>query len=142
MYMSSPDFLLEIVIPYLVPLIFLSMANVCSSATCVAILPLGALGGLYEHSGYNFFDGIAALDTTVHGMHHRFYHCSFADGVGAPSIFDAAMGTTCNGGPPAMVVRKWLNFKDFENVKALAAAAVMSDDSASISTSSVNEDGS
>lgn len=136
MYMSAPDFLLEIVIPYLVPLIVLSKTNLCNTPTCIAILPLGAFGGLYEHSGYNFFEGIAALDTTVHGLHHRFYNCSFADGVGAPSILDTAMGTSCNAGPPAKVFRKWLGFKDLEQVKAFAAGSVLSDDTNN-STSSV-----
>lgn len=125
MYMSGPDFVLEIVLPYLLPLGVLSSSGACSPACCVAMLPLGALGGLYEHSGYNFFEGIAALDTSVHALHHRFYHCSFADGVGAPSVFDAALGTACTAGPPAKVVRKWLGFTDAERAKEMAAAAGM-----------------
>ena len=119
--MSGPDFFLEIVVPYLVPLSVLSRYNLCNTATCIAILPVGAFGGLYEHSGYNFFEGIAALDTKVHAMHHRFYNCSFADGVGAPSVLDAMMGTACTGGPPIKAIRQWLGFKDVERVKKITS---------------------
>lgn len=125
MYMSTPDFVLEIVVPYLLPLAVLSSSGSCSHACCVAMLPLGALGGLYEHSGYNFFEGIAALDTSVHALHHRFYNCSFADGVGAPSVFDAGFGTACTAGPSAKVMRKWLGFKDAKHAKEMATGATV-----------------
>lgn len=95
MYMSAPDFFLEIVVPYLLPLTVLSTFSLCGPRFCIAALPVAALGGLYEHSGYNFFEGIQVLDTTAHALHHRMWGCSFADGVGAPSIVDPFMGTSC-----------------------------------------------
>lgn len=95
MYMSAPDFLLEIVVPYLLPLIILSSFSLCGPRACIIALPLGAVGGLYEHSGYNFFEGIQVLDTSAHALHHRLWSCSFADGVGAPSFVDPFMGTSC-----------------------------------------------
>lgn len=97
MYMSSPDFFLEIVVPYLIPLIILSSFSLCSTWGCIALLPFGALGGMYEHSGYNFFENIPVLDTNVHALHHRVWNCSFADGVGALGIVDWGMGSCCVG---------------------------------------------
>lgn len=96
MYMSPSDFLLEIILPYLLPLIVVSRLNLMRQPHIICMLPLGALGGLYEHSGYNFFGKhIPFLDTRVHGLHHLHYTCSFADGVGAPSIFDSTFHTVC-----------------------------------------------
>lgn len=111
MYMSPPDFFLEIVIPYLVPLIFVSHFNCVSNIFCTTIFPLGAFGGLYEHSGYNFFPNIPALDTTVHGLHHIYYHCSFADGVGSPSVLDRLFETVCaHVGPAAPAARTFVSW--------------------------------
>jgi sterol desaturase/sphingolipid hydroxylase (fatty acid hydroxylase superfamily) len=104
MYMAPVDFLLEIVVPYLGALWLPMAAGVCSKGMAVATLPLGSVGGLYEHSGYNFLRGVAGLDTGVHAAHHARRDCSFADGVGAPSVLDPLLGTACGGGGPAAVV--------------------------------------
>ncbi|PKY06326.1 hypothetical protein P168DRAFT_288283, partial [Aspergillus campestris IBT 28561] len=52
-YMSGPDFFLEIVLPYLVPLAAIGGggADPCFHYLVAA---LGAIGGVYEHSGYDF----------------------------------------------------------------------------------------
>ena len=52
-YMSAPDFFLTIVCPYLAPLILIGggTANVPFQ---LLVACLGAVGGLYEHSGYDF----------------------------------------------------------------------------------------
>ena len=98
MYMSPPDFILEILLPYLFPLYLTAKLKYCPPLVCVVVLPFGGLGGLYEHSGYNFFPNIKVLDTTVHGQHHRMWNCSFADGVGTTSLMDSTFGTVCGGG--------------------------------------------
>lgn len=89
MYMGVIDYVLEIVIPYLVPLLFLR-----SDMFFDALAPcLGAIGGLYEHSGYNFFPHFKALSTVAHTMHHVRYNCSYSDGVGSTNLMDNALHT-------------------------------------------------
>ena len=51
-YMSPPDFLLEIICPYLLPLILFGHHADMRFHLIIAVL--GAIGGLYEHSGYDF----------------------------------------------------------------------------------------
>lgn len=90
MYMGVIDYILEIIIPYLVPLLFLP-----SDLFFDAMAPcLGAIGGLYEHSGYNFFPFFEALSTVAHTMHHVRYNCSYSDGVGSTNLMDNALHTT------------------------------------------------
>ncbi|MBO0733436.1 MAG: sterol desaturase family protein [Methylocapsa sp.] len=104
-YMSAPDFFLEIALPYLIPLVLVSAgADVAFHFT---VASLGALGGLYEHSGYDFAVGLprqgtkfqplailARLITSkAHGEHHRRGNVSFSDGFGSPGICDTLFKT-------------------------------------------------
>jgi sterol desaturase/sphingolipid hydroxylase (fatty acid hydroxylase superfamily) len=107
-YMSPADFFLEIVLPYLVPLALVGAgADVLFHLT---IASLGAFGGLYEHSGYDFAVRLpkgagsrlsprplawlaAAVTSHAHGEHHRRSNVSFSDGFGSPGICDTIFGT-------------------------------------------------
>jgi sterol desaturase/sphingolipid hydroxylase (fatty acid hydroxylase superfamily) len=107
-YMSPADFLLEIVLPYLVPLALIGAgADVLFHLTAAS---LGAIGGLYEHSGYDFavrlprangsgsrLQPLAFLSHLVtskaHGEHHRRSNVSFSDGFGSPGICDTIFKT-------------------------------------------------
>jgi sterol desaturase/sphingolipid hydroxylase (fatty acid hydroxylase superfamily) len=107
-YMSPADFFLEIVLPYLVPLALIGAgADVLFHIT---IASLGAVGGLYEHSGYDFavrlrrpnrsgsrlqpLAWLAYLVTSkAHGEHHRRSNVSFSDGFGSPGICDTIFKT-------------------------------------------------
>lgn len=96
MYMTPADFFLEVIVPYILPLILLSHGlHGLPRSHAVWMLPIGALGGLYEHSGYNFFRGVRGLDTSVHGRHHTMHGCSFSDGFGSPSVLDHWLLTAC-----------------------------------------------
>lgn len=107
-YMSAPDFFLEIVLPYLVPLVLIQAGSDISFQLVVA--SLGAIGGLYEHSGYDFavrlpreifsggrFQPLALLaqliSSKAHGEHHRRSNVSFSDGFGSPGICDTIFKT-------------------------------------------------
>ncbi|VUC26082.1 unnamed protein product [Clonostachys rosea] len=112
-YMSAPDFFLEIVLPYLIPL-----AAVRGGGSGVVfhslVAGLGAIGGLYEHSGYDLSvslrtsgegdrDGFMKsllstilsklLDNRSHTQHHIRGNVSFSDGFGSPGISDTVFGT-------------------------------------------------
>jgi len=107
-YMSPADFFLEIVLPYLVPLTLIGAgADVLFHLTAAS---LGAIGGLYEHSGYDFavrlpqpnrsgsrlqpLDWLSHLVTSkAHGEHHRRSNVSFSDGFGSPGICDTIFKT-------------------------------------------------
>eukprot|EP00871_Galdieria_phlegrea_P004855 jgi/Galph1/5370/GphlegSOOS_G4092.1 len=90
MYMGTLDYILEIVLPYLIPLCLIR-----SDMFFDALAPcLGAVGGLYEHSGYNFFPVFETLSTFAHTMHHVRYNCSYSDGVGSTNLMDNALHTT------------------------------------------------
>ncbi len=105
-YMSHTDFFLEIVLPYLVPLVLVGAGADITFHLVVA--SLGAIGGLYEHSGYDFAvrlpkargfwaRPLAVLDTLItskaHGEHHRRSVVSFSDGFGSPGICDTIFKT-------------------------------------------------
>jgi sterol desaturase/sphingolipid hydroxylase (fatty acid hydroxylase superfamily) len=107
-YMSSADFFLEIVLPYLIPLVLVGAGADITFHLIVA--SLGAFGGLYEHSGYDFavalprqgltgvkrrlVETLAALVTSkAHAEHHRRSNVSFSDGFGSPGICDAIFAT-------------------------------------------------
>jgi sterol desaturase/sphingolipid hydroxylase (fatty acid hydroxylase superfamily) len=120
MYMAPIDFLLEIVLPYIGALWLSVAAGVCSPGFAVATLPLGSLGGLYEHSGYNFLRGVPGLDTALHANHHTHRDCSFADGVGAPSLLDPWLGTACGG--PGAAVRAFVGVVAPSQLRATADA--------------------
>lgn len=105
-YMSHVDFLLEIVLPYLVPLVLVAAG--ADIAFHLVVASLGAIGGLYEHSGYDFAARLpkragfwsrplAVLDTLItskaHAEHHRRSNVSFSDGFGSPGICDTIFKT-------------------------------------------------
>jgi len=111
-YMSTGDFFLEIVLPYLVPLALVGGGGADLGFHCV-VASLGAIGGLYEHSGYDFavpfrktgFFAIwqrlagfiaAAITSHAHGEHHRRGVVSFSDGFGSPGLCDTLLGTRWN----------------------------------------------
>jgi sterol desaturase/sphingolipid hydroxylase (fatty acid hydroxylase superfamily) len=104
-YMSVPDFFLTIVCPYLVPLIVIGggTANVPFQ---LLVACLGAVGGLYEHSGYDFaamlkaaprrwiaFIPASLISSHAHGEHHRRSRVSFSDGFGSPGLCDLLFRT-------------------------------------------------
>lgn len=93
MYMAPLDFVFEIVIPYLVPLAIVSQFSL--HYVGVLSLPLGCVGGLLEHSGYNFAPHVKLLDTTAHKLHHEQLRCSFSDGVGSTNFMDEVFGSSC-----------------------------------------------
>lgn len=107
-YMSPADFFFEIALPYLVPLALIDAG--ADIAFHVAVASLGAIGGLYEHSGYDFSirlpqpgaagswlkprAWLAQLVTSkAHGEHHRKSNVSFSDGFGSPGICDTVFKT-------------------------------------------------
>jgi hypothetical protein len=74
------------------------------------VASLGAIGGLYEHSGYDFAAGIrqslaagtssllrlipqSLISSHAHGEHHRRSRVSFSDGFGSPGLCDALFRT-------------------------------------------------
>jgi sterol desaturase/sphingolipid hydroxylase (fatty acid hydroxylase superfamily) len=107
-YMSPADFFLEIVLPYFVPLALVGAgADVFFHLT---VASFGAIGGLYEHSGYDFAVRLprdaeshsrlrplawlaAAVTSKAHGEHHRRSNVSFSDGFGSPGICDTIFKT-------------------------------------------------
>ena len=103
-YMSAPDFLLTIVAPYLVPLVLIGggTANVPFQ---LLVACLGAIGGLYEHSGYDFALALknrpqrrfllpaSLVSSHAHGEHHRRSRVSFSDGFGSPGLCDRIFRT-------------------------------------------------
>jgi sterol desaturase/sphingolipid hydroxylase (fatty acid hydroxylase superfamily) len=108
-YMSAPDFFLTIVCPYLVPLILIG-GGTADSGFQLLVASLGAIGGLYEHSGYDFAAGIrqslaagtssllrlipqSLISSHAHGEHHRRSRVSFSDGFGSPGLCDALFRT-------------------------------------------------
>ena len=68
-YMSGGDFFLEIVLPYLLPLIVVvAGADIAFQLT---VASLGAIGGLYEHSGYDFSAKLPRSATGTEGPPDR-----------------------------------------------------------------------
>ena len=70
----------------------------------------GSVGGLYEHSGYDFATGrtdrgASPLDRVLrllppslvsshaHAEHHRRWHVSYSDGFGSPGLCDLVFRT-------------------------------------------------
>ncbi len=106
-YMSAADFSLEIVLPYLVPLIIVGAG--ADVAFHLLVAGLGAYGGLYEHSGYDFsarlprnaaglkgrmINALAmVLTSKAHAEHHRRSNVSFSDGFGSPGLCDTVFST-------------------------------------------------
>jgi sterol desaturase/sphingolipid hydroxylase (fatty acid hydroxylase superfamily) len=108
-YQSVADFFFEIVLPYLLPLALLGGGG--SDVLFHLLVPsLGAIGGLYEHSGYDFglafrdakatgwrrrfYDVLGKLvSSEAHGKHHTRGNVSFSDGFGSPGICDTIFKT-------------------------------------------------
>jgi sterol desaturase/sphingolipid hydroxylase (fatty acid hydroxylase superfamily) len=107
-YMSSADFFLEIVLPFLVPLTLVRAG--ADVLFCLTVASLGAIGGLYEHSGYDFAVRLPRpnrsssrlhplawlfplVSSKAHGEHHRRSNVSFSDGFGSPGICDTVFKT-------------------------------------------------
>jgi sterol desaturase/sphingolipid hydroxylase (fatty acid hydroxylase superfamily) len=107
-YMSAPDFFLTIVCPYLVPLILIGGGS-ADIRFQLLVACLGAVGGLYEHSGYDFAAGLKTvtswrarlvrlvpasfISSHAHGEHHRRSRVSFSDGFGSPGFCDMIFRT-------------------------------------------------
>ncbi|KAH8810992.1 hypothetical protein F5884DRAFT_819432 [Xylogone sp. PMI_703] len=109
-YMSAPDFFLEIVLPYLVPLALIGGGG-SDILFHTLIVTMGAFGWVYEHSGYDLmvllppecnlavrWPGIAQIirnvvDNRSHREHHMQGNVSFADGFGSPGICDTFFRT-------------------------------------------------
>ncbi len=119
-YMSPADFFLEIVLPYLVPLTLVGAGG--AGLFHLTVASLGAIGGLYEHSGYDFavrlrrpnrsgsrLQPLAWLSQLVtskaHGEHHRRSNVSFSDGFGSPGICDTIFKTRWDMAEAAPKVR-------------------------------------
>jgi len=102
-YMSGADFFLEIVCPYLLPLALLGGGSNLVFQSLIA--GLGAIGGLYEHSGYDFSVALREkggrlnamlakmLTSEAHAMHHSRGNVSFSDGFGSSNICDTIFRT-------------------------------------------------
>ena len=106
-YMRSGDFFFNIVCPYLVPLIVIGGGG-SDILFHVTIMGLGVVGGVYEHSGYDF-GGVrdsgtwtgrvlrllpaSFISSHAHGQHHRRSSVSFSDGFGSPGLCDLVFGT-------------------------------------------------
>jgi sterol desaturase/sphingolipid hydroxylase (fatty acid hydroxylase superfamily) len=65
-FMSGPDFFLEIVLPYLVPLAAIGGGG-ADTIFHTLVAASGAIGGLYEHSGYDFSVLLSAQRTKGEG---------------------------------------------------------------------------
>jgi len=108
-YMSGPDFFLEITLPYLLPLVLIGGGG-SDILFHSLIAGLGALGGVYEHSGYDFAVLLpktslaarmprfvtalaSAITSHAHGQHHTKGNVSFSDGFGSPGICDGMFAT-------------------------------------------------
>jgi sterol desaturase/sphingolipid hydroxylase (fatty acid hydroxylase superfamily) len=102
-YMSAADFFLEIVCPYLIPLILVGGGGSDMRFHSLVVIG-GAFGGLYEHSGYDFGLGLRAaggwrgavgalLSSEAHSAHHSRGNVSFSDGFGSSNICDTLFGT-------------------------------------------------
>jgi sterol desaturase/sphingolipid hydroxylase (fatty acid hydroxylase superfamily) len=108
-YMSTVDFFLEIVLPYLIPLVLIGGGG-GDTVFHSLVISLGAIGGLYEHSGYDFAVPFrqsrffplwpktaswvaGAITSRAHAEHHRQNNVSFSDGFGSPGICDTLFGT-------------------------------------------------
>jgi sterol desaturase/sphingolipid hydroxylase (fatty acid hydroxylase superfamily) len=113
-YMGGADFVLEIVLPYLLPLVLVGGGGADVLFHCL-VASLGAFGGLYEHSGYDFAVNVRSsrfyvlqphagafiaefVSSHAHGEHHRRHNVSFSDGFGSPGLCDRLFGTRWDKG--------------------------------------------
>jgi sterol desaturase/sphingolipid hydroxylase (fatty acid hydroxylase superfamily) len=108
-YMSAADFFMEIVLPYLLPLVLIGGGG-SDLLFHIIIMGLGAVGGLYEHSGFDFARSLRGekatpartfwsnlladkLSSHAHAEHHRRSNVSFSDGFGSSGICDTVFRT-------------------------------------------------
>ena len=109
LYMSAGDFFLNITCPYLIPLVLIGGGG-ADWRFHFLIVAMGTVGGLYEHSGYDFATGrtdrgASPLDRVLrllppslvsshaHAEHHRRWHVSYSDGFGSPGLCDLVFRT-------------------------------------------------
>ena len=107
-YMSAADFFLEIVCPYLIPLVFVPLGS--NFLVHALIVTGGAFGGLYEHSGYDFARALREpaeghspgrlrlalarmVSSEAHAAHHLRGNVSFSDGFGSSNLCDTLFRT-------------------------------------------------
>ena len=108
-YMSAADFFMEIVLPYLLPLVLIGGGG-SDLLFHIVTMSLGAIGGLYEHSGFDFARSLRGekatpartfivnliadkLSSHAHAEHHRRSNVSFSDGFGSSGICDTVFRT-------------------------------------------------
>jgi sterol desaturase/sphingolipid hydroxylase (fatty acid hydroxylase superfamily) len=107
-YMSSADFFLEVVCPYLIPLALIGGGGSDMVFHALAVTA-GAFGGLYEHSGYDFGRSLRAragggmedvlrmvgklISSEAHAAHHSRGNVSFSDGFGSSNLCDTIFRT-------------------------------------------------
>lgn len=90
MYMSSVDFFLEIILPYM---IFIIIFPTNFYFNCL-VASIGSFAAMYEHSGYCFTTW-KPLDTRPHISHHGHRSkASFSEGVLSPGWCDFIAGTS------------------------------------------------
>lgn len=91
MYMSPLDFLVQIIIPFSGWIIIIRFIYFEVIAILFAI---GGITAMYEHSGFNFFPTVGALDTRPHALHHLHFNVCFSEGVGSPGVMDKLFCTS------------------------------------------------
>ncbi len=74
-YMTLPDFLMEVIIPYWIAI---TLWN-CSFISSLIFAILAQINGIITHSGYNF---VGFMNPYVHQDHHLYFNKNF--GVGGP----------------------------------------------------------
>lgn len=91
LYMTVPDFLLEVVVPFAGWFLAFPTEHVLVYAT---VMCGGAVLSMYEHSGYRVPWVPRCLgDPTLHAEHHRRLAVAFSEGMGSPGCCDRVLGT-------------------------------------------------
>ncbi|MDE2577611.1 MAG: sterol desaturase family protein [Hyphomicrobiales bacterium] len=102
-FMSPMDFLMEIVAPYLIPLMLVGGGG-ADLLFHFFTVSAGAFGGIYEHSGYDFSVKLAQggpvarfvasrISSKAHAEHHSRGNVSYSDGFGSSNICDTVFKT-------------------------------------------------
>lgn len=100
MYMSIPDFVVEIVVPFTA---WFSVGQPTDWRTAAVLVTLGGWTAMYEHSGYVFYVGMRCLDSRAHMAHHQTPNIAFSEGVASASLCDRIMGTSYHELPKATI---------------------------------------